>query len=203
MNAATANIAATPHHAEVGTPARGKVAMVCFLTTEAAFFSTLIVAYLFYHRHPGPGPTASDVLDFKLPAIGTFCLVTSSLTIALASRAAARASRSGVVSLLGLTVLLAAGFLIVTGIEWAGLLMHDQVTIATNLFGSTYYTLIGFHAGHVTMGAITMLILIGLVRRETFGNTGYGAIELVSWYWHFVDGVWIVLLFVVYFLALK
>lgn len=203
MNAATASIARPASHAEADHPARGKVAMVCFLTTEAAFFSTLIVAYLFYHRHPGPGPTAADVLDFKLPALGTICLVTSSLTIALAARAAAREDRAGVVRWLCVTVLLALGFLTVTAIEWAGLLRDHNLTIATNLFGSTYYTLIGFHAGHVTLGAMTMLIVIGLIRRGTLGRGGYGAVELVGWYWHFVDCVWIVLLFVVYYLALK
>lgn len=202
MNAATATIPTHASHAELGPSARGKVAMVCFLTTEAAFFSTLIVSYLFYYRHPGPGATASEVLDFKLPAIGTVCLVTSSLTVALAARAAGRGNRDGVTRWLLATVALAIGFLVVTGIEWKGLIYDHNVTIATNLFGSTYFTLIGFHAGHVTMGAMTMLIVVELIRRGTLGPAGYGAVELVSWYWHFVDGVWIVLLFVVYFLAL-
>ncbi|MBX3415338.1 MAG: heme-copper oxidase subunit III [Pirellulales bacterium] len=203
MNAATATTAASTSHAELGPSARGKVAMVCFLTTEAAFFSTLIVSYLFYYRNPGPGPTAAEVLDFKLPAIGTVCLVTSSLTIALAARAASRGQRDGVTRWLLVTVTLAIGFLIVTGIEWKGLIYDHHVTITTNLFGSTYFTLIGFHAGHVTMGAMTMLVVIELIRRGTLGPAGFGSVELVGWYWHFVDGVWIVLLFVVYFLALK
>jgi len=200
MSTATAHTAANASHAELSPDARGKVGVACFLVTEVAFFSTLIVAYLFYHRHPGPGPTAAESLDLTLPTIGTVCLVSSSLTIALAARAAARAASRTTINWLLVTVLLAVGFLTVTGIEWYGLLSRG-ITIATNLFGSTYYTLIGFHAGHVTAGAVTMLIFIALIGRGTLGKKGFAAIELVGWYWHFVDGVWIVILFVVYIMA--
>ena len=76
--------------------------------------------------------------------------------------------------------------------------MHDHLTISRNLFGTTFYTLVGFHALHVSAGVIAMSIVLALAARGAATSKRHAAVELISWYWHFVDGVWIVVFTVVY-----
>jgi cytochrome c oxidase subunit III len=99
------------------------------------------------------------------------------------------------------TILLGIIFLAGTALEWKSLIVEHGLTISRNLFGTTYYTLVGFHALHVTLGVIAMLTILGLSasrQRITRQRTG---VELVSWYWHFVDVVWVVVFMVVYVLG--
>jgi len=177
-------------------PDRGRVGVICLITTEAALFTIFVVAYLFYIGKSLTGPYPKDVLE--LPIWATICLLSSSITVALAEHAL-KHGRSGAFKLwLALTILLGGEFLRQTGIEWYQLIEHDHLTITTNLFGTTFYSLVGLHASHVTIGLI--LLLLSLV----IGLMGNGMkkqarrFEFLSWYWHFVDAVWIVVFTVVY-----
>jgi cytochrome c oxidase subunit 3/cytochrome o ubiquinol oxidase subunit 3 len=89
-------------------------------------------------------------------------------------------------------------FLLGTAYEWNGLIRDHGLTISRNLFGTTYYTLVGFHALHVTIGVLVMLTVLGLALRRQVTVQNASGVQLVSWYWHFVDVVWIVVFTVVY-----
>jgi cytochrome c oxidase subunit 3/cytochrome o ubiquinol oxidase subunit 3 len=175
---------------------RGRVGMIGLIVAETSLFAVFVVAYLFYIGKSLNGPYPKDVLE--LPIFTTVCLLSSSITVALA----VRALRGGAVRLSALwfllTTALGAIFLAGTAREWYGLIVKHGLTIGTNLFGTTFYSLVGLHASHVTIGLVMLILLClfafsGALRRE-HGERA----ELVSWYWHFVDGVWIVVFTVVY-----
>jgi cytochrome c oxidase subunit 3/cytochrome o ubiquinol oxidase subunit 3 len=172
--------------------------MISFLGSEAAFFATLIVAYLTFLGKDKVGPTPAEALSLPLVLLTTIVLVSSSVTIHFAERKLRTGDQRGFQWLWGATIALGAAFLAGTAYEWHELMTRHHLTISRNLFGTTYYTLVGFHGLHVTAGVIVMLIMLGLAlgRQVTVRNrTG---IEMVSWYWHFVDGVWLVVFTVVY-----
>jgi cytochrome c oxidase subunit 3 len=177
---------------------RGKVGMICFLCTEGAFFSTLIVAYITYIGKTTNGPTPAESLSLPLALANTFFLVTSSWTMARAARGLQRGVASEFHRWLYLTIALGAAFLVTTGVEWTHLIVDEGLTLGRNLFGTTYFTLLGFHAAHVTIGLSAMLVLRATARRIRPSERAAGLAELLAWYWHFVDGVWIVILMVVY-----
>jgi len=168
--------------------------MVAFLVSEAAFFCTLIVVYLTFLGADQAGPTPA-VLSLPLVICTTACLLSSSGTIYLAEKSLRTGSRSAFMKWWSATIGLGIVFLAGTAYEWNGLMAEHGLTITRNLFGTTYYTLVGFHAFHVTVGVIVMLIVLGLAFRQQVREAG---VELVSWYWHFVDGVWVVVFTVVY-----
>jgi cytochrome c oxidase subunit III len=182
----------------------GQWGVIAFLCSEVAFFSTLFVAYIaFYGRDSQPGgmggPKPVDVLTLSLVIATTICLLLSSLTVHLADRAfRSGGGRSTFLMFWICTIALGTAFLLGTAYEWNGLIYRQHLTISRNLFGSTYYTLVGFHAIHVTVGVIVMLIVLGLAFRGHLSEKKAGAVQLVSWYWHFVDVVWIVVFGVVY-----
>jgi cytochrome c oxidase subunit 3/cytochrome o ubiquinol oxidase subunit 3 len=133
-----------------------------------------------------------------MPIFASICLLSSSLTIHLAT-GALRKANYGIFRLLWfLTLALGAIFLIATGREWHHLIYDKGLTISTNLFGTTYYSLVGLHAFHVTVGLIGLLTvlffaLFGWVRQEHTKN-----VDTFAMYWHFVDAVWVVVFTVVY-----
>jgi len=177
-------------------PSSRKVAVVCLILTETCLFSIFVAAYLFYLGKSLTGPTPREVLE--LPVLSTICLLSSSLTITLAERAF-KNEREGLFKILWLlTVGLAAVFLTLTAVEWRRLIYQKGLTISTNLFGTTFYSLVGLHASHVIVG----LCLLSLV--FIFSLTGHltkihgERIRMISWYWHFVDAVWVVVFTVVY-----
>ena len=176
-------------------PDRGRVGIICLITTETALFTIFVVAYLFYIGKSLTGPFPKDVLEF--PTWATIVLLSSSLTVFMAEHAV-KHKRMGAFKLwLGLTILMGAEFLRQTGIEWYKLIEHDHLTISTNLFGTTFYSLVGLHASHVTIGLI-LLLLTFLISLRGGMNAQSRRFEFLSWYWHFVDGVWIVVFTVVY-----
>jgi cytochrome c oxidase subunit 3/cytochrome o ubiquinol oxidase subunit 3 len=182
-------------------PGRGLTAaqwgMVGFLVSEAALFCTLIVVYLTFLRASQSGPTAA-VLSLPLVISTTICLLSSSVTVHWAERSLEGRSRSAFVRWWSATILLGIVFLAGTAYEWNTLIVRHGLTISRNLFGTTYYTLVGFHALHVTVGVIAMLTVLGLsMRHDVLAGKQVGG-QLVSWYWHFVDGVWVVVFTVVY-----
>ncbi len=182
--------------AEWPLPSRGRVGMACMILTESALFSIFVVAYLYYIGKSVTGPYPKDVLD--VPTLATVALLSSSISITLAVRAL-RAGQIGAFNAWWLlTIALGAFFLGATAVEWDGLIYRHNLTIWTNLFGTTYYTLVGFHAGHVTVG----LLLLSLVLLLSVGGSVRPAhaerVEVLSWYWHFVDAVWVVVFTTVY-----
>lgn len=192
----------TPFSASPGAwtlPYRGKVAMACLIVAEAAIFTIFVVAYLFYLGKSLSGPTPREVLE--APIFYTICLLSSSLTIHLASKFLARNKQGAFLGLWSLTLVLGGLFLYGTGQEWHRLIYDHGLTISTNLFGTTYYSLVGLHAFHVSVGAVMLAIvlLFGVVGRV--GARQSARIEVISMYWHFVDVVWVVVFTVVYVLG--
>jgi cytochrome c oxidase subunit 3 len=179
-----------------------KVGMLAFLLSEVAFFSTLITTYIVFLRETKKStPTPAEVFDLRLVLTSTGCLLASSVTIHLAERALRRGNRAGFLGWWGLTIVLGATFIACTGKEWGSLIYHDGLTISRNLFGSTYFTLVGFHAAHVTVGLIILSIVWLLAWRKKLDLHNGVGIEVVSWYWHFVDAVWIVVFSLVYLIS--
>lgn len=180
-------------------PSRGRVGMISLIVAECAIFTIFVVAYIFYIGKSLSGPMPKDVLE--IPIFNTICLLSSSLTIHLA----VRALRSARVNAFGLwwfvTMVLGTIFLVGTGREWQHLIFEKGLTVSTNLFGTTYYSLVGLHAFHVTVG------LIGIVLAMIFTLLGkvepvHGErVEVFSMYWHFVDAVWVVVFTVVYIIG--
>jgi cytochrome c oxidase subunit 3 len=177
---------------------RNRVGMACFLTSEAVFFSTLIVAYLVYVGPSVSGPQPAQALHLPLVIGNTIALLSSSGTMAAAVRGLQRGRRRSFLTWIVATLALGAAFLAGTAYEWFDLIVRQGLLPSTNLFGSTFFTLIGFHGLHVTLGLVAMLVLIGLVARGRITRTNSQGVELVSWYWHFVDAVWVVFFSVVY-----
>lgn len=177
-------------------PYRGKVAMACLIIAESAIFTIFVVAYLYYAGRSLSGPTPAEVLE--TPIFFTICLLSSSLTIHFAARFLERGGRGAFLGFWFLTILLGGLFLFGTGREWHRLIYEHGLTISTNLFGTTYYSLVGLHAFHVTVGLIMLSIvfLFGLAGRV--GAEQSMRVEVLSMYWHFVDVVWIVVFTVVY-----
>jgi cytochrome c oxidase subunit III len=176
----------------------GQWGILAFLLSEVAFFSTLIVTYLALHGNDRVGPTPAVALHLPLVIGTTLLLLSSSVTIHLAERALRHGSQAGFGVWWAATIALGTAFLLGTAYEWYGLVTIYHLTPSRNLFGSAYYTLVGFHGLHVTAGVITMLIVLGLALGRRVTQRSAGAVELVGWYWHFVDGVWVVVFVVVY-----
>lgn len=184
---------------EWNLPSRGRVAMYCLIIGESAIFIIFVVAYIYYIGRSLTGPTPRQVLE--VPIFNSICLLSSSLTIWLAERALERNKIKQFGSWWALTLTLGAIFLVGTGIEWHKLIYEKGLTISTNLFGTTFYSLVGLHATHVIFGLIglsTVLIftLMGKVREEHSER-----IQVLALYWHFVDAVWVVVFTVVYILG--
>jgi len=197
MSAITTPVAQAP-----GTwslPYRSKVGMACLIIAESAIFTIFVVAYLYYAGKSITGPTPREVLE--TPIFYTICLLSSSLTIHFALRFLERGGRGAFLGFLFLTILLGGLFLFGTASEWNRLIYEHGLTISTNLFGTTYYSLVGLHAFHVTVGLIllSLVFLLGLAGRV--GSEQSARAEVLSMYWHFVDAVWVVVFTVVYILG--
>src|SRR6266403_608533 len=180
-------------------PYSGKVGMASLIFAESAIFTIFVVAYLFYIGKSLTGPTPREVLE--TPIFYTICLLSSSLTIHFAGKLLERGRRGAFLALWLLTVILGAVFLYGTGQEWHRLIYEHGLTISTNLFGTTYYSLVGLHAFHVTAGLImlTIVLLFGLAGRVEQEQSA--RVDVLSLYWHFVDAVWVVVFTVVYVLG--
>ncbi len=194
MSAVTSPI--TGSSAEWKLPYRGKVGMAGLIVAESAIFTIFVVAYLFYLGKSVSGPTPREVLE--TPIFFTVCLLSSSLTIHLASKELARGHRVMFRFFWSITIALGALFLFGTAREWHRLIYERGLTISTNLFGTTYYSLVGLHATHVTAGLIMLGIVLLFSLADRVGMEHAPRIETLSMYWHFVDAVWVVVFTVVY-----
>ena len=177
-------------------PSRGVVGMACLILAEAAIFIIFVVAYIFYLGKSLSGPTPHEVLE--LPIFTTVCLLSSSLTVHMAVSALHKGARSMCSLWLAATVLLGGIFLAGTGQEWYHLIYHDGLTIRTNLFGTTFYSLVGLHATHVVVGLFMLMLALVFSLRGELTSKDTGRLEVLSLYWHFVDAVWVVVFLVVY-----
>lgn len=177
-------------------PYKGHVGMFCLIAAESAIFTIFVVAYIFYIGKSLSGPTPREILE--IPIFATVCLLSSSLTIHAAIGALRKANFGAFRLWWFVTVALGSIFLGATGREWHRFIFERGFTISTNLFGTTYYALVGLHAFHVCVGLVGLLIILllavlGKVRQEHSAN-----VDTFAMYWHFVDVVWVVVFTVVY-----
>src|SRR5215469_16721542 len=180
----------TPYAENWSLPDRGKVAMASLIIAESAIFTIFVVAYLFYLGKSLTGPTPAEVLE--TPIFYTVCLLSSSLTIHLAGRSLERDRRSAFLGWWLPTIALGGLCLYGTEQDWHRLICQRGFTIATNLFGTTYYSLVGLHAFHVTAGLVMLVIIAGFGLAGRVGIDQARPIDVISMYWHFVDVVWVV-----------
>jgi cytochrome c oxidase subunit 3/cytochrome o ubiquinol oxidase subunit 3 len=180
-------------------PDRGKVGITCLIIAESAIFTIFVVAYLFYVGKSLTGPTPSEVLE--TPIFFTICLLSSSLTIHFAGKFLERGKQSAFLGLWLLTIVLGGLFMYGTGQEWHRLIYEHGLTISTNLFGTTYYSLVGLHAFHVTAGLVMLSIVLVFGLAGRVGSDQSSRVDVLSLYWHFVDGVWVVVFTVVYIIG--
>jgi cytochrome c oxidase subunit III len=180
-------------------PSPRKVVVACLIATEAALFTIFVVAYLFYIGKSVSGPSPAQVLE--VPMWATVCLLSSSLTIVRAQRALGRQEIRHFQLWWGLTIVLGAAFLWVTAREWYRLIIRNNLTISTNLFGTTFYSLVGLHATHVTVGLVLLSLVCVLSLRGQVRQAHGEHLEMLAWYWHFVDAVWVVVFTAVYLIS--
>lgn len=177
-------------------PYRGTVAMASLIIAESAIFTIFVVAYLYYVGKSLTGPGPSDVLE--TPIFYSICLVSSSLTVHLAAKFLERGNRGAFLSLWLATIVLGGLFLFGTGREWHRLIYEKGLTISTNLFGTTYYSLVGLHASHLVVGLAMLLVVLLFGVAGRVGPEQSRRVGVLSMYWHFVDSVWVVVFLVVY-----
>jgi cytochrome c oxidase subunit 3 len=197
MNGALATIPDTELNWEL--PSRGHVAMLCLITAEAAIFTIFVVAYIFYVGKSLSGPTPKEVLS--APIFYSICLLSSSVTIHLAVKAIRQGNMKNFKAWWLGTIALGAAFLYGTATEWHRLIYVDGLTISTNLFGTTYYSLVGLHGFHVVVGLIFLSTVMVFTFLGSLKQEHAERVDVLSLYWHFVDGVWVVVFTVVYIIG--
>lgn len=180
-------------------PSRGVVAMASLIVAESAIFTIFVTAYLYYLGRDVNGPTPREVLE--IPYFGTVCLLSSSFFIVLAERAIEHAKMGAFKLWWAVTMLLGTIFLADTGLEWYKLIVHDHLTVHTNLFGTTFYSLVGLHASHVIVGLIMMLVVLVFALGRKVQPAHAERVKVLALYWHFVDAVWVVVFSVVYIIG--
>jgi len=182
-------------------PSTRKVAVISLILTESALFTIFLVAYLFYMGKSLNPPYPSQVLEF--PWLATIALLSSSVTIIFSERALHRGNKGAFHIWWAVTVALGAYFLWFTAMEWKHLIFEKDLTLGTNVFGTTFYSLVGLHASHVIIGLVllTMVLILSLLGKVPADHTEH--LEMISWYWHFVDVIWIVVVTVVYIISIR
>ena len=187
------------HDGDWVLPYKGTVGMYCLIFAESTIFAIFVVAYVYYIGRSKFGPQPKDVLE--VPVFNSICLLSSSLTIWFAERALHKRAMAAFSAWWGGTILLGLIFMVGTALEWKKLIYTDGLTIRTNVFGSTYYCLVGLHAFHVIVGLtlLTLVWLFGFMGKLTPNHTE--RVEVLSLYWHFVDAIWVVVFTVVYIIG--
>ena len=203
------------HYTTTGLDNR-KIAIWAFIGSECMLFTSLISTYLIYkgrslvgpfpheiYRDPSTGHVMKPILNIPVTSASTFVLLMSSLCMVLAHNAVVnadnpqRARWNSSKLWLFMTALLGATFLGFQAYEFTSF-VHEGLTIRTNLFGSSFFTLTGFHGGHVTAGVIWLIALLAIDLKRGLRPSDALAVDLAALYWHFVDVVWIVIFTLVY-----
>ncbi len=179
-------------------PSRGKVGMICLIAAESCIFLTFVVAYLFYIGKSATGPQPKDVIEMPLVIVNSIALISSSFTVVFAVKALERQKKGLFLVWLALTIVLGLWFVGGTASEWKGMMEQHGLYIGTNLFGTTYYALVGLHLLHVVVGLTMLSIVLILGTLGCVRCRHAHAFDMLSWYWHFVDAVWIVVFTTVY-----
>jgi cytochrome c oxidase subunit III len=180
-------------------PSRGHVAMFALIVAESAIFVIFVVAYLFYLGKSLTGPAPKEVLE--APIFYSICLLSSSITIHLAVKALRAGNVGSFRAWWFGTIVLGAAFLYGTAHEWHRLIYKDGLTITTNLFGTTYYSLVGLHGFHVIVGLICLSTVMAFALLGDVQQEHTYRVDVLSLYWHFVDVVWVVVFTVVYIIG--
>jgi cytochrome c oxidase subunit 3/cytochrome o ubiquinol oxidase subunit 3 len=169
--------------------------MLSLIIGESAIFTIFVVAYIFYIGRStyGPGPQILEI-----PIFNSICLLSSSLTIMLAEHGIKHGRMRAFAAWWALTMLLGLEFLAGTAMEWRKLIFEDGLTIRTNLFGTTFYSLVGLHATHVVVGMIMLSLVMLFTLLGRVSERHAERIQVLALYWHFVDAVWVVVFTVVY-----
>jgi len=185
---------------EVGAPpSRGVVGMTCLIIAESAIFLIFVVAYLFYLGKDRTGPTPRQVLE--LPIVNSICLLSSSAAITFALSSLRDSDVRRFSFWWSATIALGAYFLLGTGREWRHLIYDKGLTIQTNLFGSTFYSLVGLHASHVVIGLLALCFVMAFAIGGWVKPKHAARVHVLALYWHFVDVVWVVVFTVVYIIG--
>ncbi len=178
----------------------GKIGIWLFLGSEVMFFTGLIGAYIVLRFAQVSWPTPIDEgypLNIPLTALNTFFLICSSVTLVAALQAVQHDQQSKATWLLAITTLIGAVFVGIQGYEYYEL-FHHGCRPDTDLFGSCFYAMTGFHGFHVFLGVVALAVLTGMSACGKFSSKNYAVLENTGLYWHFVDLVWIVLFAIVY-----
>jgi cytochrome c oxidase subunit 3/cytochrome o ubiquinol oxidase subunit 3 len=184
-----------------------KLLMWLFLASECLFFGGFIGTYLLYRNRSDVPPFPIDktidgvhyegLFDIPFTSISAFVLLMSSVTMVLALAAIQRNDRRGLQIWLLTTALLGATFLAGQAFEFTEF-VHEGLTLNSNLFGTTFFVLTGFHGAHVSVGVLILLSLYVMAARGRITYRNALNVELAGLYWHFVDIVWIVIFTLVY-----
>ena len=174
-----------------------KLGMWMFLGSECLLFGGLISTYLLYRGRVSEGPTPSQIFDIPFTSVSSFVLLMSSLTMVFAVSAAAKKDDRGTNLWLVVTAMLGATFVGGQVYEFTAF-YNEGLGFSTSLFGSSFYTLTGFHGVHVTVGIIMLLALVAINKRGKVPGSKSETVEMLGLYWHFVDVVWIIIFTLVY-----
>jgi cytochrome c oxidase subunit 3/cytochrome o ubiquinol oxidase subunit 3 len=177
------------------TPPRSRVGIVSLIVAETAVFTIFVVAHLYYLGQSLTGPTTAVL---SLPIVASIVLWSSSVTVELAVRALRSGSTGTFTLFWGLTLGLGLAFLGFTAAEWYRLIVVDGLTLQVNLLGTTFYSLVGLHASHVIVGSLLLSTVFGFALAGRITRAHEARVEAISYYWHFVDAVWVVVFVVVY-----
>jgi heme/copper-type cytochrome/quinol oxidase subunit 3 len=174
-----------------------KLGFWVFLGSETLFFGSLIATYMAYKNESVVGPFSEEILNIPLTSISTFVLLMSSLAMVLALDGVQRGMRTYAMASLFAVIVLGAGFLGFQAYEFTHF-YHEGLKLQTNLFGSSFFILTGFHGAHVTIGVIWLLVLFVELLRGRMPPSRSVTLEIAGLYWHFVDIVWIIIFTLIY-----
>jgi heme/copper-type cytochrome/quinol oxidase subunit 3 len=207
------------HHTSLGLDNR-KIAIWTFIGSECMLFASLISTYLIYKgrspqgpypheawTNPSTGEVMKPILDIPVTSASTFVLLMSSVAMVMALNAVQTKYEPKITTWdkikgssklwLGATALLGTIFLMFQAYEFTSFI-HEGLTIRTNLFGSSFFTLTGFHGAHVTVGVIWLLTLLAIDFKRGLEPKDALLVDISALYWHFVDVVWIVIFPLIY-----
>ncbi|WP_211272783.1 cytochrome c oxidase subunit 3 [Corynebacterium phocae] len=190
---------AAPRVAALNRPNIVSVGTIVFLSQELMFFAGLFSMWFTSRANGQQGDWAHWTEHINLPMgfIITFVLISSSVTSQFGVFAAERGDVYKLRLWYMVTLLLGVVFLCIMAYEWTELIIHG-VTVQSSVFGSVFYILTGFHAAHVTAGLLAFVIILLRIAKSKFTPAQATAAMAVSYYWHFVDVVWIGVFFVIY-----